>query len=247
MKKKIFEEGRGGKHEGGIGDGHWWWVVGGSGGGADGGSVGVGRARGGKWATEGCTRQVGRGGWTRSPWQPWLGFRAPADGLDNNHFGILWKYVFSLMERNSKVDKILRMIEDDTTLTTNDLSEINAVHSLLVVLCLLARCRQLVGHRYKVEFTLLFSNSSQTMFVGSVNTFASRETCSELVSECYLMFANSLHTRLKLRLNTYKDYSMALHLVVVPSFFSTKINMIKYERGNVFNCSLLHTSEQLVY
>lgn len=83
MKKKIFEEGRGGKHEGGIGDGHWWWVVGGSGGGADGGSVGVGRARGGKWATEGCTRQVGRGGWTRSPWQPWLGFRAPADGLGN--------------------------------------------------------------------------------------------------------------------------------------------------------------------
>lgn len=90
------------------------------------------------------------------------------------------------------------------------ISVINAVHSLLVVLCLLTRCRQLVGHRYKVGFTLLFSNSFQTMFVGSVNTFASRETCSELVSECYLrtMFANSLHTYLCCRLNMYKNYSM---------------------------------------
>lgn len=34
---------------------------------------------------------------------------------------------------------------------------------------------------------------------------------------------------------------------VASSFFFTKINMIKYERGNVFNCSLLRTSEQLVY
>lgn len=82
--KKIVEEGREGKHEGRG----WTLVAGGSAGGgggaaADGGSVGVGRARGGKWATEGCTRQVRRGGWTRSPWQPWLGFRALADGLGN--------------------------------------------------------------------------------------------------------------------------------------------------------------------
>ncbi|KAK1131741.1 hypothetical protein K0M31_015901 [Melipona bicolor] len=81
--KKIEEEERGDKREG------RGWTSGGSGGsggggsGADGGSVGVGRARGGKWATEGCTRQAQRGGWTRSPWQPWLGFRAPADGLGN--------------------------------------------------------------------------------------------------------------------------------------------------------------------
>lgn len=122
-------------------------------------------------------------------------------------------------------------IEDDTTLTTNDLSEINAVHSLLVVLCLLARCRQLVGHRYKVGFTLLFSNSSQTMFVGSVNTFESRETCSELVSECYLMFANSLHTRLKLRLNTYKDYSMVNYKKFTYSHkFIFRISMIAEEK-----------------
>lgn len=81
--EKIEEEERGGNQEG------RGWTLDGSGGsggggsGADGGSVGVGRARGGKWATEGCTRQARRGGWTRSPWQPWLGFRAPADGLGN--------------------------------------------------------------------------------------------------------------------------------------------------------------------
>lgn len=69
---------------GGMGDGGWVGDMDiGGGSDADGGSVGVGRARGGKWATEGCTRQVRRGGWTRSPWQPWLGFRAPADGLGN--------------------------------------------------------------------------------------------------------------------------------------------------------------------
>lgn len=98
---------------------------------------------------------------------------------------------------------------------------VRLMHSLLVVLCLLARCRQLVGHRYKVGFTLLFSNSSQTMCVGSVNTFASRETCSELVSECYLriMLANSLHTRLKLRLNTYKGYSMVNYKKFIVSLY----------------------------